>query len=172
MRISGSTPALGRAVSDKASLPHLAPQGQPPKTAPRARVVQAPLSARNPVTPALLLLLLLACAHTPRAGGRLEQDQRYGIYSWQRRDLLLSPFGFWLSDSPRALQLCPSPAQPKALPSEELLLLCREGSRHTAVPPEGVFLARSSEIKSREIALPHKNLHPQGRLGSQGKGGV
>jgi len=38
--------------------------------------------------------------------------------------------------------------------------------------PKAVFLARSLEIKSSEIAVPYKNLCPQARLNSEGKEGV
>lgn len=52
-----------------------------------------------------------------------------------------------------------------------LFPLCRQGSQQIAIPPKAVFLARSLEIKSSEIALPYKNLYPQGRLNSHGKEG-
>lgn len=38
--------------------------------------------------------------------------------------------------------------------------------------PKAVFLARSLEIKSSEIAAPGKNLYLQARLSSEGKEGV
>lgn len=68
-----------------------------------------------------------------------------------------------------------SPVDPKTLRRKELRIaipILQTRKLADCHFPKAVFLARSLEIKSSEIAALYKNLYPQARFNSEGKEGV
>lgn len=79
---------------------------------------------------------------------------------------------FWPNDA--ALQHFPL-VDPKTLHRKELRIAIPVSQTRKPAHcqfPKAVFLARSLEIKSSEIAAPYKNLYPQARFNSEGKEGA